>query len=183
VKPVSQRYSRLRGRVLLVWQWPLIVLFITLVMVVLYGVFMRKFFAQPGWTEELSNSLLIWVSMLGAPLGYAHRAHLGIDVLRQRLDPGAQRALGVIGHGLVLAFALWVMVLGGQDVFAKTMETGQVVPAMQFRKGWVYLVTPISGAAFVLLAAEGITLGMLGRRLDVERKAQESVDTSVSAAE
>ncbi len=171
MKPVSRRYIDTREAALLLLRLPVIAVFALLVLVVLFGVFMRYLFqAQPGWTEELARFLLIWLSMLGAALAYARRAHLGIDVLHQKLDPAAGRWLSVIGHVLVLAFALWVMALGGADVVQRTMATGQVAPALQIRKGFVYVVTPVSGAAFVLLAIEGIVLNLRGRQLPEDVK-------------
>ena len=45
---------------------------------------------------------------------------------------------------------------------AQTLESGQVVPALGWPKGYIYLAIPVGGA-FMTLAAAGELIGRIGR--------------------
>ena len=74
------RFLLARGRVLsdLILSGLVIVLFATLTIDVLWGVFSRYALgAQTRWTDELATTLMVWVSLLGAALVY------GLDDLKR----------------------------------------------------------------------------------------------------
>jgi len=48
------------------------------------------------------------------------------------------------------------MLYGGCVMVTKTLDAGQVLPALGWRKGFVYLAVPISGAFIVVYALEAI---------------------------
>ncbi|MEM7697104.1 MAG: TRAP transporter small permease [Verrucomicrobiota bacterium] len=128
-------------------------IFAALVIDVLWGVFTRQVLNnQPAWTEELARLLLVWLALFGGVLAYAGDNHLGIDVITSRLDARAKRIANSITHLSVIAFALFVLIWGGLELFASRWQSGQVLPAMQIRKAWFYLVLPLSGGLLVLLA-------------------------------
>ena len=94
--------------------WVAIAVFVVLVIDVLLGVFSRKILGdQVRWTEELARFLLVWISFLGGAIAYLDDKHLGVDLLVDRIDPAARRIARVVSHGLVFAFAFFVMGIGG----------------------------------------------------------------------
>ena len=137
--------------------WLVIVTMGALTADVLWGVFSRYIIgAQSRWTDELATMLMIWASMLGAALVYGEHGHLGVDYFVGKLDPAAQRLLAQVVHALVIAFAAGVMVYGGAVMVQRTLEGGQVMPALGLKKGYSYLAVPISGVFLVFYALEGI---------------------------
>lgn len=136
-------------------------IFATLVIDVLFGVFTRQVLnAQPAWTEELARFLLVWLALLGGVLAYGSDHHLGVDVLVSRLQPVDQRIALIISHLVALGFSIAVLVVGGSALFHDRWESGQMLPTLGIRKAWFYLVLPLGGLLISLLAV-GKILGSM----------------------
>ena len=125
-----------------------------LVIDVVWQVFTRYVLGrQSSWTEELATMLLMWGALLGAAVGFARKAHLGVDYLVNKLDPASRRLVALYVHLATLLFGS-VMVWGGWKVVSGTLATNQVSPALGLKMGYVYLAVPISGFFVLLCAAE-----------------------------
>jgi len=136
-----------------------------LVLDVVWQVFTRFVLRSPSrWTEELATMLLIWVSVLGASLAYARKAHLGVDALVNRLDAPSRRLVEIAAHALVAFFAVSVLIAGGMTLVTRTLSLRQLSPAMGIEMGYVYLVLPISGVFFLIFAIEMIAESVVGLR-------------------
>jgi TRAP-type C4-dicarboxylate transport system permease small subunit len=143
--------------------WLAIVVFLILVLDVLLGVFSRRILGdQIRWTEELARFLLVWVSFLGGAIAYIDDKHLGVDLLVERLNPQARRYSRVLVHGLVFAFALLAMGLGGTKLVIDRFDAGQLLPALQIDKAWFYLAVPISGYLIALFALGNVISMVMG---------------------
>jgi TRAP-type C4-dicarboxylate transport system permease small subunit len=131
-------------------------LFAALVLDVLWGVVSRYWPGIPpsDWTEELGIYLLVWVSLLGSPLTYRARGHLGVDYFVSKFDPAARRAAGIAGELCVLTFSVFVMCYGGYRLVTDTLAAGQLTPVLQWKTGYFYAVVPLSGLFFVAFAIE-----------------------------
>lgn len=115
-----------------------------LVIDVIWQVFTRYVLQSPStFTDELARFLLIWVSLLGAAYATGKKMHLAIDLLPNKLNEKNRQRLHILIHGLVLSFALTVMVLGGILLSYYTIH--QPSPALNFPMGVVYAVVPLSG--------------------------------------
>ncbi len=126
-----------------------------LVLDVLWGVCSRFLLNEPSrWTEEVATYLLVWVSLLGAAIGFRRKQHLGVDYFVHQLDFGAQRLVAIVVQGIVAAFAASAMVWGGYVLVSETLMAGQLTPALGIRMGYVYLAVPISGVFIMLFSLE-----------------------------
>jgi len=101
--------------------------------------------APSSYTEELARFLLIWIGLLGASYALRTKAHLGIDILPKYLSGSKQKLLLGFIYLLVMAFAFFVMVVGGFRLVDLTFTLDQTSAAMGIRMGYVYLVLPVSG--------------------------------------
>ena len=136
--------------------WLVIALFAILTVDVLWGVVSRYLLgAQSRWTDELATTLMIWLSLLGAALVYGEKGHLGVDYFVGKLDPAAQKLTEFFGHVLVLIFVAAGMIYGGWIMVDRTLESDQLLPALQWKKGYVYSVVPLSGLFFAYYAILG----------------------------
>ncbi|MEM9159824.1 MAG: TRAP transporter small permease [Verrucomicrobiota bacterium] len=136
-------------------RWIVIVLMALLVLDVLWGVISRYAFGQQAkWSEELARLLLVWVSLFGASVAFAMKAHLGLDYFARKLDPSARKLNKAIGVAVCLAFAILVFLVGGIDLTLKTFESGQTMVALPFAKWWAYAALPASGVFMVLFLVE-----------------------------
>ena len=116
----------------------------------------EKMSSPSRWTEELAKMLIIWVSLLGASVAFAAKAHLGVDYFVGKLDVNAKKLINVIVSLLVMFFAAVVMVGYGWILAMETLNKGQDSPAMKIPYGYVYLALPISGVFIVLFCLEEI---------------------------
>ena len=124
---------------------------------VLWGVVSRFLLGAPSrWTEELAVFLLIWLSLLGAAVGFRRQQHLGVDYLVKKLDPGSAQVLHIVSLVVVTLFAGSVMVFGGSVLVTETLAAGQRTPALGWMMGHVYLAVPLSGVCIVLFCLEQI---------------------------
>jgi TRAP-type C4-dicarboxylate transport system permease small subunit len=128
-----------------------------LVVDVLWQVFTRFILKDPStWTEELAVFMLIWVSLLGAAVALNRGAHLGIDYFVGKLSPQKRLYTEVFVFVCVSLFSVTVMVIGGTDLVIKTVNLGQVSPALGVKVGYVYLAIPISGFFLALYSIIGL---------------------------
>jgi len=127
--------------------------FVVLLLDVLWGVFTRYLLGdQARWTEELARFLMVWLAFLGAALAYVRQAHLGVDVLVERMEPAARKVVMLVEHAVVFLFAVFVLGFGGAELFRERLASGQTMPALGIFKAWQYLCVPVSGALIGLIA-------------------------------
>jgi TRAP-type C4-dicarboxylate transport system permease small subunit len=134
-------------RVVRLLEWAVIGIFAALVLVVLWGVISRYL---PGvrpsaWTEELAIYLLVWLTLLGAAVGFRSHAHLGVDYFVRKLDPRAAKIAVIFGELVIFAFAAFALAYGGWLLVQETLSTHQTTPVLGLPVGWFYLAAPISG--------------------------------------
>lgn len=123
---------------------------IAIVLIVSLQVFTRFVLqSSSSFTEELARFLLIWIGLFGAAYGYQMNAHLGLDIITNKLQGNFKKVIAAISHLLVLMFAIWVMVIGGSTLVALTLEPVQISAAMGIKMAYVYVAIPISGLLIV----------------------------------
>ena len=126
---------------------------VVLVLDVLWQVASRYIMKEPSsWTDELAGYLLIWVGLFGAAYATGKGDHLAIDLLPRKLKPSRRKYLYLLINGLIAAFALIVLIVGGARLVYITFKLNQVSSALEIPVGYVYLVLPISGL-FILFYA------------------------------
>lgn len=126
-----------------------------LVLIVLWGVAASYVVGSPSWwTEETARLLLIWLTMLGAPVALARHEHLGLEVFVDTLDPATRRRVAIFSELVVLVFSLTVLLIGGGYLVTETLRAGQNTPALNLPMGYVYLATPIGGLGLVLVGID-----------------------------
>lgn len=109
---------------------------------------------QAQWTEEIAKFLLIWVSLLGGAVAFGRHSHLGVDYFVGKLDKNAAKWSSMVVHGVVLFFAIAVLVVGGARVASDTLAMEQTTPVLGWKMGHVYLALPISGVFVILYTLE-----------------------------
>lgn len=146
--------------------WMSISVLCVLVITVLWGVFTRKVLGdQVRWSEELARFLLVWVCFLGGAIAYLDEKHLGVDLLVTNFEKSAQRLAKLITHLLVFLFSLLAMGIGGTQLVMDRFDSGQILPALQVNKAWIYLAVPCSGYLIALFAAGNVLALMAGQEL------------------
>lgn len=136
-----------------------------MVVVVTWQVVSRYALGDPSqWTEEVARMLLIWVGLLGGVYAYREKAHLGLDLLHQKVGVVGKRRLDIITDISCGLFALAVLVVGGGSLVQLTWELEQTTAALGIPMAWVYAVLPLSG---VLIVFYSIT-SLLGSKTEAD---------------
>lgn len=138
--------------------WFLIFLMASIVLAVTWQVITRFLMEQPSsYTEELARFLLIWIGLLGASWAVRTQAHLGIDLINEKLGTEGNRIVKIIVYIIVLLFALFIMVIGGMKLVNLTFQLNQISAAMGIKMGYIYLVLPLSGILIIYYSVFHIT--------------------------
>jgi len=132
-------------------KWILIILLTVMVIDVSWQVFSRYILQQSSSiTEELATFLLIWVGLLGAAYAYREKAHLGIDLISDRLISKGKFYSEIIVLIVVVLVSFFVFVFGGLRLVYITFTLNQLSPAMRINMGFIYSVIPITGILIIL---------------------------------
>lgn len=135
----------------------LVIIFSLLVLDVLWQVFARYVLNQSySFTEEFARFALIWLAVLGAAYLNGRSEHLSMDFLLNKLSPEKKLQRLQVIEGLMLLFALVVMVGGGGNLVFTTLDLGQTSPAMHVSLGYVYAIVPISGLLIIFFSVYNI---------------------------
>lgn len=138
----------------------LMALMILIVVAVSWQVFSRYLLQAPSSTsEEIARFLLIWISMIGAVYCYRTKAHLGLNILTNKMPTKQKKNAEFFSHIMVFSFSILVLVIGGSQLVNLSFHPVQTSPALNLPMGLIYLVLPISGLLFCVYAVlECLTL-------------------------
>jgi TRAP-type C4-dicarboxylate transport system permease small subunit len=139
-----QTFAKLVDAALRVFLVALVALLVTSVV---WQVLSRYLFSSPSpWTEEMARFSLIWVGMLGASYAFRTRAHLGLELLPEKLQgTPAGTALKYFTLLVVAIFAVAVLVAGGAYLVMLTWELKQYSAVLGLPVAYVYSVIPLTG--------------------------------------
>src|SRR5438067_2720946 len=99
------------------------------------------------WVEEVGEYTLAWLTLIGAGIGIAERAHFTLRVLTHRLSMPAQRAIHVATHLLIAGFGALAAWYGLQLAIVNSLLTS---PALELNLAWLYAAPAVGGALIVL---------------------------------
>ena len=112
--------------------------------------------ASLSFSDEITTNLFILLSMLGTAIAAKRRAHLGLSILTDAVNPKVRRAMLIFGFGLSTIFSFLVFFYGIKMVQSEYI-LGQVTPSMQWPQ-WVYGLFVPFGAIFMTLRFAQITI-------------------------
>jgi TRAP-type C4-dicarboxylate transport system permease small subunit len=93
-----------------------------------------------------SQTLLVWIGILGGALAFRRRAHLGVDALVRVYPRPVRVFLDYASTVLVGLFSLVVLGIGGYMVCQRAFSDGSRMPGLDvLNRGWFYLVLVITG--------------------------------------
>ena len=69
-----------------------------------------------AFTEEIEVAALVWITMLGAAVGFREGVHLGFTLLRDRFPRPVRQALVVVSGGVALGTMVTLIWAGSQQI-------------------------------------------------------------------
>jgi len=105
------------------------------------------------WVEEVGETALAWITMIGAAIAVAERGHFHLAVIVHRLSVPARRRIDAATQLLIGAFGLLVAWLGLKLALLNAMLTS---PALEFSLAWLYIPATIGGVLMAIYATQKI---------------------------
>ena len=124
--------------------------------IVTFGAVVSRFsfhYALP-WSEELVRYLFAWTTMVGSSIAVRVGAHIGINVLTERLPQSLKKAFAIIGMVVSMSFCVAVFFIGWDQMMN---QLGQISPGMELDMGVVYACLPV-GAVLMLISLMAVLL-------------------------
>ncbi len=93
-----------------------IVLCLALMVVLVFGNVVLRYAFNMGITvsEEVSRFLFVWLTFLGAIVGFRERGHLGVDMVVANLSATGKKACLIVSQFLML-FVTWLFLQGSWE--------------------------------------------------------------------
>ena len=99
------------------------------------------------WVEEVGEYALAWMTMIGAGIAIAERAHFTLRVLTHRFPMPAQRAIHVATHLLIAGFGGLAAWYGVKLAIVNSLLTS---PALEINLAWLYAAPAVGGVLIML---------------------------------
>ena len=108
-------------------EW-LMALALAVMVVLVFGNVVLRYAFNSGlaWAEEVARLMFVWLIFLGAILALRHNAHIGVEMLQQRLPRKARLACAVLSH-LLMLYALWLFLYGSWNQTVIGLDTFSTV--------------------------------------------------------
>ena len=137
---------------------PFLVLSVLLIFLeVVVEVASRFIFHNPlPWGAEVSQTLLVWMTFVGAAAAFLRGEHIGIEMLAERLPRAARTVLHRVNVLILLAF-LACGIRSGSKVVARVWD--DVTASLQISAGVLYLALPVGFGLMTLFALWMLFMG------------------------
>lgn len=121
--------------------------------ILFYSVVMRYVFNNPvTWTEDSANFLMVWMVLLGAPIGLRAGSHVSIELLIEKLPQLISKIVQTFVI-LIIMYVCWIILRYGWSFAMKGMR--RIVPSLEWLKfGYAYMALPVGYGLMILICIE-----------------------------
>jgi C4-dicarboxylate transporter DctQ subunit len=105
------------------------------------------------WASELTVYLFLWSTFFGAAYCFKQDAHIGINVLLEKVNPNVAKMLMIISHAITLIF-LAAVGYYGYEYLLLVHELEEISVDLNMPMWIIYLVIPISFTFGAIRVAE-----------------------------
>ena len=117
---------------------------------VTYAVVARYLLRQPvGWSEEISNYLMVWAVFLGAAYALKEDAQIGVDLLLSKLRPRV-KSFFLLFHCIVALIFCSLLLWKGVELVCYSIDFGNRSIATNFPLFIPQLAVPVGSAMLIL---------------------------------
>jgi TRAP-type C4-dicarboxylate transport system permease small subunit len=120
-----------------------------------------------SWSEEFQKYAHIWIIFLAIPMGYKYKAHIGMNILLDKMPKWWQKYFKVFVDLLWLVFGLILVVYTAKIMHFTRMQSS---PAMGIRMDMIYFCIMLGGAYIIFLALRKLAVQFFKIRVQPEGK-------------
>jgi TRAP-type C4-dicarboxylate transport system permease small subunit len=141
-------------------EW-LMALALAVMVVLVFGNVVLRYAFDSGlaWAEEVARLMFVWLIFLGAILALRHHAHIGVEMLQQRLPRKARLACAVLSH-LFMLYALWLFLYGSWNQTVIGLNTFSTV--LRFPNAFMASAGLLCAASMTLIVAVNLVRILAG---------------------
>jgi TRAP-type C4-dicarboxylate transport system permease small subunit len=115
-----------------------------------YAVVGRYILNRPiGWSEEIAMYLMVWAVFLGAAYTLKEDAHIGVDVLVERLRPGLRKDFRIFHYSVGIVF-FSILLYKGIQMVALSIKMNALSMAIDFPLYIAHLSVPVGSVILIL---------------------------------
>jgi TRAP-type transport system small permease protein len=123
--------------------WLIVVLLSAMVAVVTAQVTLRYGInSSIGWADEVSRLTFVWTMFVAIPLGIRAGAHIGIELVTDRLPPGLRSALQRVMALLAMAMLL---LIARESILLAMDQWDEMMSSLRFSSSWFLVPLAICG--------------------------------------
>jgi len=138
-------------------------------LIVGYAVVGRYIFNRPiGWSEEISEYLVVWAVFMGAAYTLKKDGHIGVDILTSRLKDGTRRVFLRFQYLVGLIF-FSLLFYKGIEMVALSLRMDSRSMAIEFPLFVAHLSVPVGSALLILQCIHKLLL-LRSKRIEQGRK-------------
>jgi len=144
------------------WLEPVLAAILAVLVTVVLSNVIGRYLLGAGitWADELARFLFVWLTFLGAVLGLARGAHIGMELVVSALPELPARLLRLLALGLMAIFlTVWAWYAVELVQRSMTFRT----PALGVPRGYVYAVAPASAGLMLLVCLHQIWRELRGQ--------------------
>ncbi|MDX2155298.1 MAG: TRAP transporter small permease [Hyphomicrobiaceae bacterium] len=130
------------------------------VIVVMAVVFRYGFNNSLAWSEDAAKFLMVWMTFIGAPLGFRHGAHVAVELLPPGLPAIVRRAIRAIVFAIII-FVMAILMRNGW-IFAWNGRSQIALTVGDISMFWIFVCMPIGATLMMLVAIEQLLRVLLG---------------------
>ena len=141
-------------------EW-LMALALAIMVVLVFGNVVLRYAFDSGiaWAEEVARLMFVWLIFLGAILALRHHAHIGVEMLQERLPRKARLACAVLSH-LLMLYALWLFLSGSWNQTVIGLDTYSTV--LRFPTAFMAAAGLLCAASMTLIVAVNLVRILTG---------------------
>lgn len=99
------------------------------------------------WADELAQSLLVWLTFLGAAVAIRESSHYSFDTIQNSLKGAALKIYKISSN--VIVIAMLIAMLYWSSIVTVGIRTW-IMPAMEISRALIYVACPV-GCIFMLI--------------------------------
>lgn len=147
----------------------LVALLAAIVVILFSSVFWRYTLNDPiSWSEDAALFCMVWMTLLGAPVGLRHGGHVALEILLDMFPGPVIRGLRALISLIVLATAAIVVFHGAPFV---RQGLARIIPSMEWlSQGYVYLALPVGFALLIPICLENFLRTFVPGRAEPARE-------------
>ena len=123
--------------------------FLVLMVVLIFGGGVARMLGTPlNWTTDFATCLFAWACFLCADIAWRKNSLMSVDILTDRLPPAWQTACRMLNYTLIVAFLVFLIVMGIYLSWISRIRSFQGIPEISY--SWVTMSLPV-GAILLLI--------------------------------